>query len=222
MNAHDVKTVGRATSRIVTKPSGFTRPSVASGIWVNTTTMITAAHALHNMKEVKAEEEPGKEVAHGYYDDIWDSTAGVSSYLMRADKTNVLHDGTYHTDIAILKSVGYFFGFPAGLDLDTRVPIGAKVAVIGYPCQYDHQWIKRQHPTIPDAKLAYDAEAKKLLPLDHLCVTYGDVTSIGSIQHYTLSSAPGMSGGPVVYKGKVVGINRLNNCRTHRDSPRLR
>ena len=204
MNGIEVERVKMATSRIVTKPPRVRRPSVATGVWVNAMTVITAGHTLEAMDDVKAE-HPGKEVGHRYYHQVWEFNGKVSSYQLRVDKGNVLNDGPYENDIAILKSVGFAFGEAAEIDLDTHVPIGAKVAVLGYPSQYNDQWISQQHPSIQDALAAYH-EALTLLPEDHLCVTYGDVTSVGEIQHYNISSAPGMSGGPVVYNGRVVGI----------------
>jgi V8-like Glu-specific endopeptidase len=81
--------------------------------------------------------------------------------------------------------------------------------VIGYPGNYDLILINRLHGTdVSDVSAAY-AEAKAILPKWKLTVTCGNIISTGDNLLYDLSTIGGMSGGPVVYKGNVIGASFL-------------
>jgi V8-like Glu-specific endopeptidase len=113
--------------------------------------------------------------------------------------------GPYVRDIAILDSGSYSYPHHLSLSL-FNPPEDAKptVDVIGYPGDIKLEWI-----TEHEGLLDYDkgqTDAVQLLPRGQLTVTRGEIENDGETIPYHISTCTGMSGSPVLYKGKVIGM----------------
>ena len=136
---------------------------------------------------------------------VWTGHATRQGFKV-LDKVHTKH-GSSWLDIAILETTNdATFGYPVEIDFDVQLTLGDCVDTVGYPANYDELWIKEHHPTIPDASLAIQ-QAIIILPKWRLVVSSGNLISTGNNPEYKLSTCGGMSGGPVVYKGKVIGMS---------------
>jgi hypothetical protein len=104
-------------------------------------------------------------------------------------------------DIAILRC-GYISEHYLNLSKDLP-PKNAEVNVVGYPGEFKIAWIGSQ-TAIKDKDQGL-AAAGILFPPRKVTATQGLVTENGELISYRLSSCPGMSGGCLLYNGKVVG-----------------
>ena len=78
------------------------------------------------------------------------------------------------------------------------------VDVIGYPGLYDDQyaWSMNHAATRDSVK-----DLMELFPKRQLIVTHGPLVHCGIMPTYRLSTVGGMSGGPVMLNGEVIGKN---------------
>lgn len=114
--------------------------------------------------------------------------------------------GSEYIDLAILKIDKVRFPHPVTLDFNVKPRQGKPVDVIGYPSNYDEKWIKKAHAQITDVKSSFK-DVLEFLPKWRVVTSTGEIISVDKINiRYKLSTTPGMSGGAVVYEGKVIGI----------------
>ena len=115
-------------------------------------------------------------------------------------KGNVVWDPV--NDTAILETG---FVCPSWVQLTRDLPTSeAVVDVLGYPGTIGNDFVMK-HPEF-ELKVKEGKEvAGALLPEWKLVVSRGKIQSVGDTVSYKLSTCPGMSGGCVVYKGKVIG-----------------
>ena len=114
-----------------------------------------------------------------------------------------LSSSDFSADIAILSVSG--MNLKHWLPLAAMdIPDGELIEIVGYPGFHKDAWLGRKYPNFDDD----DKEtAKKLLPAGNLTVTKGQVVSTqNSVILSRMSTCPGFSGSPVLYKGKVCGI----------------
>lgn len=120
-------------------------------------------------------------------------------------KLNNLQD---NKDIAFLECAGFNAAITLPLSSDP-LPPDAVVDIIGYPGRKRIEWIQRHHgfKIKKDLKKS-QIDAEDMLPTRCLTVTSGSVinSDAGLISH-RVSTCPGMSGSPLLYKGKVFGIS---------------
>jgi V8-like Glu-specific endopeptidase len=110
-------------------------------------------------------------------------------------------------DIASLEILGRGIRFQRVVyDTNATPQVNDIVDVIGYPGNYDERWLENQHKHIIDDTDNLMTVATDILPKWRLSVTCGPFLEIGVEGTYHLSTCGGMSGGPVVYNGKVIGI----------------
>jgi len=87
----------------------------------------------------------------------------------------------------------------------SRVPKGTEVDLIGYPGDYTMAYLSQ----LIGYPLATDEEynqVRKIVPANRLLVSHGKVVEENDRLVYKLSTTGGMSGGPVIYNNKVIGI----------------
>ena len=108
-------------------------------------------------------------------------------------------------DLAILECFGH--DSPHFLHLSTdELPPTATVHVIGYPGEITEEWLKARHPELDDYDGSNRAAAHKLLPQGMLTATEGKISVVwGGYAEYEISTVVGMSGGCLLYNGKVHG-----------------
>jgi hypothetical protein len=122
-------------------------------------------------------------------------------------------------DLAVLRTVGTKGWDCAPLGLNLLYQKDEMLDIIGYPGNYDLILINRLHgKDVSDVSTAY-SEAKAILPKWKLTVTCGKILTTGDKPEYSLSTIGGMSGGPVVYKGNVVGKSSLTKVLIFFRSP---
>lgn len=91
------------------------------------------------------------------------------------------------------------------VDTASRVPKGTEVDLIGYPGDYTMTYLSQ----LIGYPLATDEEynqVRKIVPANRLLVSHGKVVEENDRLVYKLSTTGGMSGGPVIYNNKVIGI----------------
>ena len=123
-----------------------------------------------------------------------------------------------YEDLAILECIGH--DCPNFLHLSTdELPLNATVHIIGYPGEITTEWLEERHPELGNFE-ASQAAAKKLLPRGLLTTTEGKISSnIGGCVSYEISTVPGLSGGCLLYEGKVYGISSLDVLKLMYRSP---
>jgi hypothetical protein len=84
---------------------------------------------------------------------------------------------------------------------------GQSIDVVGYPGLYSQRWLDKAHGAqVSDSHVAY-LQALLLLPQHSLTVSSGEIEDGSCDPLYRLTTAPGMSGGPVFVDGtQVSGI----------------
>lgn len=116
-------------------------------------------------------------------------------------------DGPYNKDIAILECPGHTAADRLSLSSEL-LHLGATVDIIGYPGAIKEEWMER-HASLTDY-IVSKRETEHLLPTRSLTVTRGKVQGYnGALIAYKISTCPGLSGGPMLHKGKVYGIPSL-------------
>jgi len=121
-------------------------------------------------------------------------------------------------DLAILECVGHDSPYFLRLSTD-NLPPQATVHVIGYPGEITKEWLTARHPDLDDYVFSHIA-ANKLLPQDTLTATEGKISYVrDGYAVYEISTVVGMSGGCLLYNGKVYGINpRRSRLKTDIDN----
>lgn len=189
--------IAHATCYIVTRDGS--RFFTATAFFINSTTLLTAGHAVHAIGETLWAQLPGSPSVEPDPQTVWDDngTAPCIQLSVIALDSQI--------DIAVLRTVGTRGWDCAPLGLNLVYQKDAMLDIIGYPGNYDLILINRLHGNdVADVPAAY-AEAKAILPKWKLTVTCGKFLSTGDNPEYSLSTIGGMSGGPVVYKGNVIG-----------------
>jgi hypothetical protein len=109
-----------------------------------------------------------------------------------------------HMDISILHSGTY--NSPTFLGLSAiPVPRHAVVDILGYPGRHSTDFIVA-HAGLTKPFQECITSAETLLPAQTLTITRGIVETVGATISYKATTCPGMSGGCLLYKGKVFGI----------------
>ena len=109
-------------------------------------------------------------------------------------------------DLAILECCGHDSPYFLHLCTD-ELPPTAIVHVIGYPGEITEEWLITRHPGLDDYASSHHA-AHQLLPQGMLTATEGRISDIAQgTASYKISTVGGMSGGCLLYNGKVYGIS---------------
>jgi hypothetical protein len=79
------------------------------------------------------------------------------------------------------------------------------VDILGYPGDYTSRDVRNMHPSsaLVNGDMIHDVEA--LFPKRELLITHGSVNHGGHLPRYAVSTVKGMSGGPLIMNGKVIG-----------------
>jgi len=107
-------------------------------------------------------------------------------------------------DMAILECSGHDSLDFLHLSTD-ELPSEVVVHVVGYPGKITEEWLKARHRNLDDYGSSNTA-ALELLPQGRLTVTEGRISTIADgIASYEISTSEGMSGGCLLYNGRVYG-----------------
>jgi V8-like Glu-specific endopeptidase len=159
---------------------------------------------------------------HGSINEIWITPPGLSQVyswqVARGSVTTIKckvlgtlysPDGKVSNDLAILDTGSYTTTSYLSLS-STILPDNAIVDVIGYPGDILHEWIK-SHEGLRTLKTRQE-EAERLFQKGSLTVTRGMTKVVGNTITYNISTCPGMGGSCVLYKGYLIGENRILKC----------
>ena len=209
--AADIWSVAQATCFIVIEiKSASAKQSIsgATAFFIDNRTLLTAGHNV--MTEPKSHISvrallPGTPVVSTDFKGI---IKGIGVSTLTLEIVENYWRNTPETDIAILRTVGVTWAPHVNLELSDILTQDALVNVLGYPAEYsDRSLAKEYGEVVPDALFAGYDEARKTLPKWTLVTSCGPVLTVGENLEYRLSTINGMSGGPVVYNGKVYGIS---------------
>lgn len=175
----------------------------ATAFFVAPNLLLTAGHnALNPRDAVKIERwlfSPG--TPHLNIDQI----ASQEPWAIRCSVVeNMYKPGEISKDIAILSSENFVVKHYLKISTDP-VPENVTIDIVGYPGEKRRKWLREKHPQL-DSLVVSEAAGEKLLPTGTLVVTRGVVAeSRMDVTSYTISTCPGLSGGCVIYNGKVHG-----------------
>jgi V8-like Glu-specific endopeptidase len=181
-----------------------------TAFFIGPTTLITAGHNAPT-KDVKImAQHPGTPNVSDPFKVLDGSVAPI--FACKVLHTFFKNETDLTCDIAVLDCAGkYSIPVDKTLDIDVaEIHSGVSVDVVGYPGKYDEDFLQQEHGTeVDDIDEAYRI-AKTILPRRELAITYGIVMSGGDNPVYRLSSISGMSGGPVILDGRVIGKTVLS------------
>jgi hypothetical protein len=133
---------------------------------------------------------------------------------------DILHTDDILEDIAILRCPGHHSRSYLPLSSDP-LPLNALVHIIGYPGEIKTEWMRSAH-----SGLLIDCDASRiaseiLLPPITLTATEGTIQQVHDACAFTkISTSRGMSGGCLLYRGKIYGISDISPTNYRRCSSR--
>ena len=208
---NELKAVAQFTCRIVSESAKVGSLSVATAFFISPKILVTAHHAVPAKPgSVVCFQIPGLPLCDKSAENVWLGINGVTRFQCRVKSCPAIPSDV---DIACMEIIGKgnCFGFVDCHDEsdipspeDSPLKIGDPVDVLGYTGAYDEIWLERNHTDVSNPADLMNV-AVDILPKWHLAVSYGTVISTGQKLTYSLSTCGGMSGGPVVWKGKVIG-----------------
>lgn len=140
---------------------------------------------------------PGTLMPYYYIQDLFDATSDTFA-------CKFIGTGRPNADIAILEVLGdyrletYLEVKQPNLKAEDR----SGVDVIGYPGLYDDQYARSMNRAATRHTVE---DLLELLPKRQLIITHGPLVHCGIMPTYRLSTVGGMSGGPVILNGQVIG-----------------
>lgn len=145
---------------------------------------------------------PGTRKASLFVQDLFDSPRTPPRF--ETFECQLLESGRPNVDISILQVKGNYKS-PHWIKIEgKKFHKDDAVDVIGYPGDYPDSYVRQMmHGGVVDRE---DVEGvNRLFPKCELIVSHGLIASGGNQPRYHLSTVIGMSGSPVILKGKVVG-----------------
>lgn len=186
---------GHSTSVLIV--DNGTDYTVSTAFFIGPSTLVTAGHCVANALIPAAKLRislPGQSIV-----ETVSLRHGTSPALICSVEASLFK--SKRKDIALLKC-GYIS--PNYLEIScNQLKPDSIVDIIGYPGDITTHWLGK-HPQIGSI-MESKAIADKLLPLNHLTITRGNVVGTNSSVTYTVSTCRGMSGGCVLAGGKAYG-----------------
>ena len=205
-NKHNILRASKATSLLLvqlTNSKGESDWEYATAFFVAPNLLLTAGHAALDPPDVKTERWvflPGTP----YLD--MDQIASRDPWAIRCTVVDNMYKAgaAISKDIAILSSGSFETKHYLKLSTDL-VPAKATIDVVGYPSSKKENWLRRKHPDLESLVTGATA-VENLLPTRKLVVTRGVVADHrADVTSYIISTCPGLSGGCLIYNGKVHG-----------------
>lgn len=181
------------------------RYTTATAFFIGPTTLLTAGHSVAEVGKTIWAQLPGLETCHPNPSEVFQGITSISRFPCYVKER--LYAGSQDKDIAILKTEGFRGAYTDKVELDNGIQDTETdlVYVIGYPGEYSMSSIQAKYASrVKSVKEAFQ-QALIALPPFELAVTCGKLITGGENPVYKASTIAGMSGSPVVFKGKVVG-----------------
>ena len=192
-------------------PGDSPRRFYGTAIWISESRLITAGHVVTGTRgailRVRVSLPGVSHVDPGHLAKKQIHSIECTPIKNFYKRNRAIQDPPNPRDIAILDAGSY--KAPSGRYLSSIAgsiipPPKSTIDVVGYPGYIKPDWIDAHEGLNDSNKGQRDAES--LLPRGHLTVTRGVAhESIGSVFRYNISTCPGMSGGCVLFNGKVIG-----------------
>jgi hypothetical protein len=202
-------TEGNASGIITSERPRIPPLATGTAILISESLLLTAGHAVCGKGGEVYALSPGFEASLIDAASVWEGkNLDASRYTFEViDRIfEPSASGSEYTDLAILKIDKVRFPHPVTLDFNIKPRQGKPIDVIGYPSNYDEKWIKKAHTQIMDVQSSFQ-DVLGLLPKWRVVISTGEIITVDKINiRYKLSTTPGMSGGAVVYEGKVIGM----------------
>ena len=180
----------------------------ATAFFIGPATLLTAGHVLKPGQLARAQ-LPGKAKVERNAAGVFERTVKVAAFDVKCLTCFVVKSGPGGVDVSVLETVGFTHDHWVTLDLEGNLKADEVVDVVGYPGAISEDRLLISHHLITNANVDQALQnARQLLPNGTLAVTNGVITSDGEMPTFRASTTHGMSGAPVVRKGKVVGVNR--------------
>jgi len=189
------------------KGHGGHRGDVASGtaFFISPTILLTAAHVVHDPRDKIIAEEPGKLKATYFMEEVFDEPRDEEEG--KRFECRLVETLFGSADVSVLEVVGSYRSEHFIQISQQPLPAechGIIVDILGYPGVYSHRSVKNMHPSKHvSADLVHDVET--LFPRRELVISHGMIETGGDKPEYRVSTILGMSGGPVLVDGKVIG-----------------
>lgn len=192
--------VGQATH------DGKTETYTGTAFFIGPTTLVTAGHNAPTKHVRIVAQCPGTAEAAMNPFKVLD---GSIDKCFKCTVVATLYSGEEQmdTDISILDCrKSYRAEKWLAIDPATDFKEGIGIDVMGYPGNYEVALSEDPEVSIPDEPRGRRFQlANEILPRWQLAISFGSVISGGTNPTYYLSTIGGMSGGPVLLNGKVVG-----------------
>lgn len=192
---------------------GKPRATQGTAFFVTQSHLLTAGHNVLDENGICADEisitPPG---CQAKLEHTWKNRTLISCKLV----------GTIHTpinryrgenDIAILEcsniNTGHFLPLA---DDDDALLEGVDVDIVGYPSKIKNDWVEQHESVEKEYALSEGAinDLTKLLTPLKLIITRGPIERIANgVIAYRISTSPGLSGGCLMYNGKVYGKTHI-------------
>ena len=223
----ELSMIRKATCHIsVEKQSGAGRSAEftygsATAFFIGPDTLLTAGHVL-SLGQIGRAQLPGKAKVERDSEGIFKKTVNVSAFDVKAVGCFLVKEGPGRVDMSVLETVGFTNSDWVTLDLEGNLVVDDLVDVVGYPGTVSESRLLISHHLITNANLDQALQnARALLPSGTLAVTTGVITSTGEMPTFRVSTTHGMSGAPVMRKGKIIGIKRTRTSLTYRVAQRV-
>jgi len=202
----ELEMAARCTCRISRLLSNG-HPQDGTAFFISPTLLLTAGHIAAKKEQILAQ-APGKLEAE-LADNVF-STTELGSDVFECRVVVTLYKGKGipgSIDFCILKVKSKEYRAKSWLAIDTgvRVPEESRVDLIGYPGDYSKGYLTKllDYPIGREENMQIDM----IMPSQHLIVSHGKVIEENDHVVYKLSTTGGMSGGPVTYNKKAVGMH---------------
>jgi len=194
----------RSTCRVTRLlPNGNWRNGTA--FFISPTILLTAGHVAPQKDEIIMAQKPGKLRAERDSQILWQSAdSGEVNFKCRVVATLFAQQRS-DVDVSVLKTVkGYRATSWVPVDMRKQSLQESQVDLLGYPGEYSLGYLSDLYHLQLNRGLRDQLEA--ILPPLELIVSHGVIIEDNDQMVYRLSTAGGMSGGPVIFGGKAIGM----------------
>ena len=178
-----------------------------TAFFISPTILLTAGHVGPIKGQKVAIQPPGKLKLDLYYSNLWraskENKARTDVFNCKVLKT-LYNKGNVNIDISILKSLEYRASTWVPIDMSMPLMTESAVDLIGYPGEVGRRYLNQvQGFDVSESQRSF---VSSILPAYELIVSHGKVLHGNDIcPRYKLSTTYGMSGGAIIFQGKVVG-----------------
>jgi V8-like Glu-specific endopeptidase len=197
---------GNTMGTVTCQQSHNTILSTGTAVLISKSLLLTAGHAVGKKGCKVYALPPGFEASLIDASSVWEGkNLPVCRYTFEVFDRIFQRIGSDYIDLAVLKIDSVGFPHPVSLGYNIKPRQGKPIDVIGYPSNYNEKWIKEAHGQITDVQSSFQ-DVLGLLPKWRVVTSTGEIISVDKNNiRYKLSTTPGMSGGAVLYEGKVIG-----------------